>query len=74
MYKNRINKPFEDENELIAKIKSVWHSCASNLKPNRKSMKEFTGRLQAIKVKNGASIKVYFEYILDCHIKCHIFY
>ena len=60
VYEGRINTPFESEEEMIAKIKSVWKTCASNLTEIRKAMKEFTGRLQAVQDCNGSSIKMYF--------------
>jgi len=47
-----MNKPFKDEKEMIAKVKSVWKDCASNVVEIRKAMKEFTGRLQAVKEHN----------------------
>lgn len=57
---NRINKPFKDEKEVMTKIKSVWNECALNVVEIRKAMKEFTGRLQAVKESNGSSIKLQF--------------
>ena len=51
--------PFKDKEEIIARIKSVWNSCASDFKL-RKSMKQFTQRLQAVKEMNCSSIKLHF--------------
>ena len=52
--------PFESEEEMILKIKSIWKESASNLVEIRKSMKEFPGRLRAIKECNGSSFKIQF--------------
>ena len=61
MYENRLNTPFENEKELISKLKSVWKECATNTTEIRKAMREFPGRLQAVKECNGSSIKMQFE-------------
>ena len=46
VFKNRMNNPFKDEEEIIVRIKSVWNSCASNLKLlSRKSMKQCTPKI-----------------------------
>ena len=60
MYENRLNTPFENEEELVSKIKSVWKECATNIEEIRKAMKEFPGRLQAVNECNGSSIKMLF--------------
>ena len=59
-YEDRLNTPFESEEEMISKIKSVWKKCASNLVEIRKSMKEFPGRLRAVKECNKSPIKMQF--------------
>ena len=61
VYEGRLKKPFESEDEMIAKIKAVWKECATNLKPLRKSMKEFVGRLTAVNECNGSSIKMIYS-------------
>ena len=60
VYKNRMNYLFQSEQEFISKIKAVCPSCASNVKEIRKAMKQFTGRLEEVKEKNGSSIKLLF--------------
>ena len=69
VYEDRLNTPFESE-EMISKIKLVWEKCASNLVEIRKSLKELTSRLCAVKECNGSSIKMHFEQhfaTLFCH-------
>ena len=61
VYDGRLKRPFESEDEMIAKIKAVWKECATNLKPLRKSMKEFVGRLTAVHECNGSSIKMIYS-------------
>ena len=56
VYEDRLNTPFESEEEMISKIKSVWKEYASNLVEIRKSMKEFSSRLLAVNESNGYSI------------------
>ena len=66
VYEGRLKRPFESEDEMIAKIKAVWKECATNLKPLRKSMKEFVGRLTAVHECNGSSIKMIYSWrIID---------
>ena len=60
VYENRLNKPFNSEEEMMKRIKSVWKECASNLSEIRKAMKQFKGRLQAVNHCNGSSIKMHF--------------
>ena len=61
VYQGRIDKPFESEEEMISKIKSVWRECASNIGEIRKAMKEFPSRLKAVEECNGSSIKMHFS-------------
>ena len=60
VYEGRINQPFQNENEMIARIKAVWKDCATNIPEIRKAMKEFPDRLRAVTECNGNSIKMYF--------------
>ena len=60
VYEGRVNQPFESEEEMISKIKSVWKECATNLEEIRKAMKEFISRLRAVKDCSGSSIKIHF--------------
>ena len=60
VYEGRINQPFQNENEMIARIKAVWKDCATNIPEIPKAMKEFPDRLRAVTECNGNSIKMYF--------------
>jgi len=59
VYEGRLDAPFDDEEELISKIKSVWKECV-NKEEIRKAMKEFTGRLKMVKARDGSSIKMHY--------------
>ena len=41
----RAGEPFSSEEELQTKIKAVWKDCATDLKPLRKTIKQFVPRL-----------------------------
>ena len=60
MYKDKLNTLFENDEELILKIKSVWNKCAKSAKEIQKAMKEFLGRLRIVKECDGSSIKMQF--------------
>ena len=60
VYAGQKGKPFKDEKELQAKIKSVWRECATDLAPIQKAIKQFVPRLQAVKDKAGYSTKMIF--------------
>ena len=60
VYEDRLNTPFESKEEMISKITSFWKECDSNLVEIRKSIKEFPGRLRAVKECNESSIKMHF--------------
>ena len=60
VYGGRMNKPFKNEEEMMRRIKAVWSECASNTDEIRKAMKQFVPRLEAIKDKDGYSIKTLF--------------
>ena len=60
LYEDRLNTPFESEEEMISKIKSVWKEWAWNLIEIRKSIKELPSKLRAVKECNGSSIKMHF--------------
>ena len=59
--KTELKIPFESEEKMISKIKSVWKECASKLVEIRKSIKGFPDRLHTIKECNGSTIKMHFE-------------
>jgi len=61
VYRGRLKKPFETEEEIISKIKSVWKECARNLPEIRKSMKQFVGRVRTVGECNGSSIKMHYS-------------
>ena len=59
-YEDKLNTPFESEEEIISKIKLVWKEYTSNLVEVQKSIKECPGRLHAVKQCNGSSINMCF--------------
>ena len=44
VYQGRAGEPFSSEEELKTKIKAVWKDCATDLKPLRKTIKQFVPR------------------------------
>ena len=50
---NRLNEPFENKRELKKRIKSVWKDIAFSLPEIRRAMKQFAGRLKAVKEREG---------------------
>ena len=61
VYQGRpFNQPFQDEKELLSRIRRVWKDCANNLPEIRKSIKQFIPRLEAVAEKEGGSIKMLF--------------
>ena len=60
VYEGRLNRPFQNEDELKQRIKEVWNECARNKKEIRSSMKQFVPRLRAIEEMDGNSIKTLF--------------
>lgn len=60
VYAGRRGKPFASEEELQAKIRSVWKECATDIVPIRKAIKQFVPRLKAVEEKEGYSIKMLF--------------
>ena len=57
---NRLNEPFENERELKKWIKSVWKDIAFSLPEIRRAMKQFAGRLKAVKEREGQCIKMIY--------------
>ena len=53
VYQSRAGEPFSSEEELKTKISSVWKDCATDLKPLRKTTKQFVPRLRAVEEKTG---------------------
>ena len=49
VYKNRLNKPLENERELKKRIESVSKYIAFSLPEIQRAMKQFVGRLKAVK-------------------------
>ena len=60
VYEGRHNQPFANEDEMIARIKSVWNEVAADTDEIRKAMKQFVPRLRAVEEKGGYSIKTVF--------------
>lgn len=60
VYKGRINKPFQNVDELKKRIRKVWKECASAKCEIRKAIRQFAPRLHAVKDLEGASIKMLF--------------
>ena len=56
VYQGRHCNPFNDVEELKAKILEVWDECANDLKGVRKALKQFLLRLRAVEAKNGGSM------------------
>ena len=59
-YENRLNKLFENERELKKRIKSVWKDIAFSLPEIRTAIKQFAGRLKAVKEREGQCIKMIY--------------
>ena len=57
---NRLNEPFENKRELKKRIKSVWKDIAFSLPEIRRAMKQFAGRLKAVKEREGQCIKMIY--------------
>ena len=49
VYKNRLNKPFENERELKKRIESVSKYITFSLPEIQRAIKQFAGRLKAVK-------------------------
>ena len=60
VYENRRNKPFENERELKKRIESVWKDIAFSLPEIRRAIKQFAGRLKAVKEREGQCIKMIY--------------
>ena len=60
VYANRLNKPFNNLDELKEKIKEVWSECATNTEEIRKALKQFVPRLHAVAENDGFAIKTLF--------------
>ena len=60
VYENRLNKPFENERELNKQIERVWKDIAFSLPEIRRAIKQFAGRLKAVKEREGQCIKMIY--------------
>ena len=60
VYENRLNKPFENEIEFKKRIESVWKDIAFSLPEIRRAIKQFAGRLKAVKEREGHCIKMIY--------------
>lgn len=61
VYRGRLNNPFENEEELKRKIKSVWKKVGSNREIIRKALKEFLPRARTVHENNGGCIKLFYS-------------
>ena len=61
VYRDRLNKPFKDEEELKEKIKKVWKHVAFELPEIRKSFKEFGKRVRSVEENSGYCIKIFYS-------------
>ena len=60
VYENRLNKPFESDRELKKQIESVWKDIAFSLTEIQRAIKQFAGRLKAVKEREGQCIKMIY--------------
>ena len=63
VYQGRAWEPFSSEEELKTKKKAVWKYCATDLKPLRKTIKQFIPRSRAVEEKRGYCIKMIFGWL-----------
>ena len=61
VYRGRLNKPFENEEQLKRKIKSVWKKVGSNREIIRKALKQFIPRVRTVHESNGSCIKLIYS-------------
>ena len=60
VYENRLNKPFENKRELKKWIESVWKDITFSLPEIRRAIKQFAGRLKAVKERKDQCIKMIY--------------
>ena len=60
LYQGGAGELFSSEEELKTKIKAMWKDRATDLKPLRKTIKQFVPRLQAVEEKQRYCIKMIF--------------
>ena len=58
--KNRLNKPFENERELMKRIKSLWKDIIFNLLEILGAIKRFARRLRTVKERESQCIKMIY--------------
>ena len=58
---SHLNKQFENERELKKRIERVWKDIAFNLPEIRRAVKQFPGRLKAVKEREGQCIKMIYD-------------
>jgi len=61
VYRGRLNNPFENEEQLKRKIKSVWKKIGSNHEIIRKALKQFLPRVRTVNENNGGCIKLFYN-------------
>ena len=60
VYENRFNRPFENENALMRRIRRVWPEVSRDIEEIRRALKEFVPRLKSVNEKDGQCIKMLF--------------
>ena len=60
VYENRLNKPFENKRELNKQIERVWKDIAFSLPEIQRAIKQFAGRLKAVKERKDQCIKMIY--------------
>ena len=60
LHENRLNKLLENDWELKKRIESGWKDIAFNLPEIRRAIKQFSGRLKAVKEREGECIKMIY--------------
>ena len=60
VYEKRLTKPFENQRELNKQIESVWEDIAFSLPEIRRAIKQFPGRLKAVKERKDQRIKMVY--------------
>ena len=60
VYEKRLTKPFENQRELNKQIESVWEDIAFSLPEIRGAIKQFPGRLKAVKERKDQRIKIIY--------------
>ena len=60
VYKNRLNKLFENNRELKKQIESLWKDIAFSLQEIQRAVKQFAGRLKVVNEREVQCIKMIY--------------